>query len=771
MIRQDFCTGWRFRPAGESEWTDVTLPHDAMIHRPRVPDAPSGSAQAFFPGGTYVYEKTFQRPEAEHVVLQFEGVYQNPKVYLNGQYAGGTAYGYLPFFVEADGFLQEGENTIVVECDNEAQPASRWYTGAGIYRPVRLWTGKAQSIEPEQIQVRTVSVRPARIRVITGAAEARIRILNGGTLAAVGAGAEAEIEIPDAKLWSAEAPNLYTCRVETASDSAEVTFGVRMIECSAKGLFVNGESVLLRGGCVHQDSGILGAATYEEAELRRIRMLKEAGFNAIRSSHNPANPALLAACDAVGMYVIDEAWDMWFFHKNTEDYAGVWREHYLDDLRAVVSRDFNHPCVIMYSIGNEVSEPAKPEGLQAADEMISLLHELDSSRPVTAGANLMIIANAAKGKGVYKEEGGRENDSSNQFGGMNSTMFNMITNMVGTGMNKAANSKKADAATSPFLDKLDACGYNYGSGRYPLEGKAHPDRVVMGSETFPQDIWKNWQMVKQYPYLIGDFMWTAWDYLGEAGIGTWAYTPDGKTFDKPYPWLLGDTGAIDILGNPNAELFLAQAAWGLLKAPAIGVRPVNHPGVKPIKSTWRGTNAIPSWSWAGCAGNAAVIEVCSDAAQIELQLNGKSLGKKKGKDGKAVFKTKYVPGTLTAIARDAKGTEVGRSALRSAVGSIRISVEPEERTAKPGQIVFVPVALRGENGEVESNADRTLTVSVDGGELLAFGSANPRTEERFDSGTYASYYGRALAVVRVGGTTVVTVTDGEERASAVIAAE
>ena len=191
-------------------------------------------------------------------------------------------------------------------------------------------------------------------------------------------------------------------------------------------------------------------------------------------------------------------------------------------------------------------------------------------------------------------------------------MFNLITSMVGTGMNKGANSKKADAVTSPVLDALDIAGYNYASGRYPLEGRAHPDRFIFGSETFPHEIYKNWQMVKKYPYLIGDFMWAAWDYLGEAGIGAWAYTPDGKAFDKPYPWLLADVGTFDLLGDPNGELFLAQAAWGLLDKPAIAVQPVNHPGVKPAKSVWRGTNALPSWSWQGCEGNRAVVEVYTD---------------------------------------------------------------------------------------------------------------------------------------------------------------
>lgn len=210
-----------------------------------------------------------------------------------------------------------------------------------------------------------------------------------------------------------------------------------------------------------------------------------------------------------------------------------------------------------------------------------------------------------------------------------------MTSIVGTGMNKGANSKKADQVTSPVLDALDIAGYNYASGRYPLERKAHPNRIILGSETFPQDIVKNWAMVKQYPNLVGDFMWTAWDYLGETGIGTWAYTKDGRSFDKPYPWLLADVGVFDILGNPNGELYLAQAVWGLLDQPVIAVQPVNHPGIKPAKSVWRGTNAIPTWSWADCEGNKTVVEVYTDTDVVELLLNGRSLGKKKVKGCKA----------------------------------------------------------------------------------------------------------------------------------------
>lgn len=744
MKKSSFNDRWLFNG------TPVTLPHDAMIHEARRADAECGSAGAFFPGGSYVYEKTFSRPEAQHVIFEFEGVYKNARVFINGREAGGAAYGYIPFFVDADDYLIDGENTIRVECA-VVQPDSRWYSGAGIYRPVWLLEGPKDGIEPESVRVSTVSIDPAVIRVQSP------REVTVEAAGVSGSGCDFTLTIPDAKLWSEHDPHLYTAKVTRGGDSEELSFGIRKIEWSPEGLLVNGKKTLLRGGCVHHDSGILGAATYDESEWRRVRLLKNMGFNAIRSSHNPCSRAMLEACDALGVYVMDESWDMWFSHKTKCDYASEWREHFMDDLQAMVSRDFNHPSVILYSVGNEVSEPSKEEGLSVLRQMVDFLHKEDPSRPVTGGFNLMIIANAAKGKGVYKEDGsGRDESGDKAMAGMNSTLFNMITNIVGTGMNKAANSKKADAATSPALDMLDICGYNYASGRYPLDGKAHPDRVIVGSETFPQDIAKNWAMVKKYPYLVGDFMWTAWDYLGETGIGAWGYTPDSKGFSKPYPWLLADAGALDILGTPNGEAFHAAAVWGALDAPAICVQPVNH-DTKPVKMVWRGTNSIPCWSWRGCAGKKAVIEVYFDAARVELFLNGKKVGSAKVKDCKASFKAPYVPGKLTAVAYDAGGREIGRSTL-STCTKTGITLTPEKKEVTPGEIVYVPVTIADADGIVEANDDRRLTVSVEGGELLAFGSANPRTEERYDTGEFTTYYGRALAVVRAGSEGAVTIT-------------
>lgn len=763
MEKLDFNGNWTFRMQGESNWQKVTLPHDAQIHQKREKNAPGGSGHGFFPGGIYEYEKTFAVSEdlkGKKILVEFEGIYKNSTVVVNGQNVGGQPYGYTGFVVDLTQCLIYGkDNVIKIKADNSMLPNSRWYTGGGIYRPVWMWIGEASHIAYQGIRITTLSISPARIRVQVDAEYEEdtvidVQILYKGSVVATNSGTEIEFTIPDARLWSAETPYLYQCRVslkkgEKIVDEAEENFGIRLISYSNKGLFINGKETLLRGGCVHHDNGILGAATYDKSEYRRVRIMKEAGFNAIRSAHNPCSRAMLEACDRYGMYMMDETFDMWYNRKNKYDYGCDFEKWWESDTVAMVKRDYNHPCVILYSIGNEVAEPYEEKGVHIGQKQIDLIHSMDSTRPVTCGVNLMILRRAAKGNGIYKDgemniaaSGEKEEKSQNA-----SLAFNIMASFIGTGMNKGGNSKKVDTIASPFVDSLDIAGYNYGSGRYPLEEKEHPNRIIFGSETFPQDIAKNWGMVKRYPYLIGDFMWTAWDYLGEAGIGAWSYT-GGMPFNRPYPWLLSGAGVIDILGVPDASCRYAAVVWGQLKKPAIGVRPVNHPGVRVSKSVWRGTNAIESWAWQGCDGNKAIVEVFSDSFMVELILNGKSLGKKRVKEYKAVFKTAYIPGTLEAVAYDASGREVSRSCLKSATGKKRLDVRPEEESMKVGEIMYFDVSVIGENGVVESNTDSLLEVKVEGGSLLGFGSANPCTEECFDSGKYTTYHGRAQVVVR-----------------------
>lgn len=786
MEKRLFTDNWTFKKKGDDGYVPVILPHDAMIHEKRKPDAEGGGAHAYFPGGIYLYEKRFFVPaewEKKTVTVEFEGIYRNAKVSINGSEAGGHAYGYVPFAVCMDSWLKYGqENVITVEVDNSKLPNSRWYSGSGIYRPVNLFLAGKEHISYQGVRMTTLSCEPAKIlaevfvegRISSAGEETlqaaeketsiRIEIKEpeaDRTVAAVKGVLEdgkftAEIEIPEAKLWSDENPYLYESHVVLERqgeilDQMTERFGIRTVSWNSGGLFINGKRTLLKGGCIHHDNGILGTATWEKSEERRVRIMKEHGFNAIRSSHNPASEALLRACDKYGMYLMDETFDMWYVRKSKYDYGLDFKKWWKADTKAMVDRDYNHPSVIMYSIGNEVSEPGKPEGVSQGKEMIAFVKELDSSRAVTGGMNLMIMGNYAKGKGQYdkvdKDEGRKkpENESGKEPKNA-SLVFNMMATLVGPGMNKAANSDKVDKVTTPILDALDIAGYNYASGRYGMEGKKHPDRTIVGSETFPYEIYKNWEMVKKHPYLIGDFMWTSWDYLGEVGLGAWSYT-GGMPFNRPYPWILGGAGVIDILGNPDASCKYAEVVWEHEKNPVIGVRPVNHPGVRVSKSVWRGTNAMESWSWRNCEGNKAVVEVYAKGESVQLLVNGKAVGRKKLKENKAIFKTKYQHGTVTAIVYDAAGNEAGKSTLSSAEGKNRIRLETEETVVKAGEIVYIPVSIAGENGVIESNADERLAVDVQGGVLLAFGSANPCTEEQYDSGSFTTYYGRALAIV------------------------
>ena len=750
MTRIDFCKNWTFTREGAAPRV-LDLPHDAQMEETRGADMPSGSAGAYFAGGKYVYEKTFDDAglSDKAVMLQFGGVYRKAEVFLNGERVSACAYGYAPFWADLTGRVREGENVLRVTADNSETPNSRWYSGAGIYRPVWLWTGERDHIVPEGVNVTTLSVDPARILVeteICGQGNVSVDILYNGSVVAAGNGASVELTIPDAHLWSAETPNLYTCRVSLVKDgvtvdTCEVPFGIRKLEWSTKGFFVNGVETNLRGGCVHHDNGILGAVTYYEAEERKVRLLKKWGFNAIRSAHNPASPYLLEACDRLGMYVMDEMWDMWYKTKTSHDYALDFEANWQCDIENTVRRDRVHPSVVLYSIGNEVTEPAEDRGNELARELVDAFHRLDPTRPTTVGLNLALVMMAKMGAGAF----GGENRPREDFSNISSEDYNKLAMASGEHMNAASALPEVEAVSAKTLDAVDIAGYNYGQSRYPLECDEHPRRVIVGSETFPQNIASNWTMVEKYPYLIGDFMWTAWDYLGEAGIGAWVWDKSEFGFGKPYPWLLAEAGTLDILGDDTAEAGFAAAVFEKRLTPYIGVRPVNHPGVEPAVSTWRGTNAIPSWSWRGCEGNTATVEVYTAAREAELFLNGVSLGRKLVTDYLAAFELPYAPGELTAVTYE-NGAEAGRATLRSADSDLRLRIAPEGKP-RTGRPCFIRVDITGGNGVVDSNADELLTVKITGGRLLRFGSACPKTECSYLTGTFPSHYGRSMAVV------------------------
>ena len=760
MKKIDFNRGWHFRKVGhEKEGFAVDLPHDAMLTERRDAHSPTGNGCAYFEGGTYIYDKQFVIPpewDGLSKILFFEGVYKDAQVLVNGVKLTERPYGYSEFEVDITEHVTTGSNEIRVVADNSRVPNSRWYSGAGIYREVSLFVGDVRHIKLNGVKVRTLCLEPAQIEVSieTTAADGLLletEILFKNEPVAKAQGSHLVLDIPKARLWDAEHPDLYTCRVRLSDgdrqlDMLETRFGIRMLQWSNKGFFVNGAETLLKGACIHHDNGLLGACQFREAEYRKVRLLKEAGFNAIRSSHNPVGRATLDACDEYGMYVVDETFDQWFQHKNKYDYASVFKDWWRADTRTMIEKDFNHPCVILYSIGNEVSETALPEGIAQAEEIARFVRELDPSRPVTTAVSLMLNAMVSKGLGLYREDKSASDGLNNLSG---SAFVNFAMAMTGKVMNLVAASPFADAASAGVFSKVDIAGYNYGLVRYEKDAKKYPERILLGSETMPPELYDNWQKVKKLPALIGDFMWTGWDYIGESGIAVVSYSSWYQAKNNP-PLLLGGPGVIDITGMPRPEVWMNRAIYGEKNICRIGVEPVIYAKDRKGSSPWRKTDAIHSWAWNGCEGRMAKILVYTDGDTVKLYLNDQPVGTKKVRKCKAEFRVRFEPGTLKAVSYR-EGIACAEDILYSAGAERHLTVQCEkERLKADGQdLAYLDIAITDESGNIRVMDDRAIAVKVSGdGVLQALGSADPHTDEGFLQPEHRSYYGRAQAIVR-----------------------
>ncbi len=754
-MKIDFNQGWRFYKKGSDRQETVNLPHDAMLYEERDPHCKNSQNSGYFPGGWYIYEKEFDVPEeylSQYAAVLFEGVYRNATVFLNDEKLLFHAYGYTAFEAELKG-LKAGKNVIRVEADNRAEPNSRWYSGSGIYRPVYLIVKDHDYIS--DVKIETISCSPPVVKVTCSHTDAAVTIYDGTNV--VYRGGCGKITMEKAKLWDAEHPNLYRCVIVTKKDTAEQNFGIRKIECNTKeGLLINGKPTKLRGGCIHHDNGILGACAFRDAEYRKISILKEAGYNAIRSAHNPCSEFLLEACDQLGMYVMDEAFDQWYMPKTKHDYGRDFDENYLDDIKRMVEKDRNHPSVIIYSIGNEISETAQERGINLSRELVAYVHSLDYTRPVTCGINLFLNGLISKGFGIYNEDGegmadkaaAGENEKMDKLTG--SAFFNYLMEHLSSIKNVVSLAGFADRATQKAFAYYDICGYNYGSARYKKDGRKYPERIIVGSETYIPEIFKNWKKVQRYPYIIGDFIWTAWDYLGEAGLGTWRYGNVG--YGKPYPMLTAGSGAIELTGTVSPQAYYTRVAYGLAREPKMAVRPVNYSGEKCIKSPWRMTDTIESWSFPGCEGKEAAIEVYSDAPQIELWLNNQSVAKKKPKNGICRFTVPYQPGKLLAKAYDKKGSVTGSCALHSAEGQpyLKAVSDKTELTADGQSLAFIDITITDKKGVRFVLQETRIHVKVEGGTLQGIGTDRSATEESYVGNECTAYWGKALAVVRAG---------------------
>lgn len=788
MQRIELSTGWTCRHLNENEGAavPVRLPHDAMLAEHRGADCASAIHGAYFAGADYLYQNDLFIP-AEYaektLILEFEGVYRNAEIKINGVACLSRPYGYTNFYVPVSEFFNCGQtNRLEVIAHNAAQPNCRWYSGAGLYRPVHLYVCEPEHILlPGGIKLQTVGIEPPRLQVdvrTTGAGEVYTELLDGATVLA-GAQAEADADgvarmvltVPQAKLWRVEDPRLYTCRVRYKEDVQEVRAGLRTLTWdAADGFLLNGKREILRGACLHHDNGLLGACTYPEAERRRVSLLKENGYNAIRCAHNPGSKALLDACDELGMLVMDEYTDGWYIHKTRFDYADEILQWWRHDLKDMVEKDYNHPCVILYSTGNEVSETAQPKGIAFTKQMTEELHRLDPTRPVSCGINIFFNFLSSMGFGVYSDKKAEQQSA----GGapkkpVGSEFYNTVAGLLGAGFMKfGATLPPCDVKTRDAYANMDIAGYNYGIDRYAHDLRKYPDRLILGSETFCADAYDFWEQAKANNRLLGDFVWAGMDYIGEVSIGAWEYPDYAPAGSDDAGWITAGSGRIDLTGNPLGEALYTRVALEQAQGPFLAVRPLGHKG-RHSPSAWKMTNAMESWSWRGCEGETATVEVYARAARVELLLNGKTVGSKVlHKACRAVFRLPYENGALCAVAYNAAGQELGRCTLQTAGEETRLAIAPETAAAVPDKLCYLPVRYTDDAGLWKPRERGLLRATVQGGELLAFGSACPYYPGSYQTPETDTYYGRALAIVRAAADAAaltLAVTDGSHTAT------
>jgi beta-galactosidase len=756
---------------GEESPIPVTLPHDAMFSEQRTPLSAGGANTGWFEGHDYTYEKEFVLPpgsEGKTIIFEFEGVYHNAEIFINDELAASRPNGYIGIFAEGRNLDIGGKNLLRVVARNSDQPNSRWYSGAGIYRPVNLYILPSKHILLNGIRIKTVEYRlpQVEIEVETSCGGMLLADISDGDESIYSESIPTEGKtkftavLPHAKLWDCENPQLYTCRIQFGEDCQETSFGIRKLEWGSEGFFLNGNRTILRGCALHHDNGLLGACSYQYAEERKVRLLKESGFNTIRSAHNPCSTDMLDACDRLGMLVVDEYTDMWYIHKTRYDYADHFEEWWQRDLHDIIARDYNHPSVIMYSLGNEVSETAQKRGVQLTRHMTELCHQLDNTRPVTCGVNMFFNYLSSLGIGVYSDKKAEQSASSpsNLKKSVGSEFFNNLAGLLGSSFMKfGATLHGSDAKTRDAFEEMDIAGYNYGINRYEKDAKKYPDRIIFGSETFSFDVFRFRKLAEKHPAIIGDIIWSGMDYLGEVGIGAWEYKKYAPDFRHGAGWLTSGCGQLDITGKPRAENAYVRVVYGLDDI-RMAVVPADTAGEKHSPSAWCMTNAIESWAWDGCDGKHTKVEVYARACSVKLFVNGICVGEKKCKDScRVVFSVRYQKGEVMAVACDGQGREIAKASLKSAGEDTELAVVPEQETLTGEGLCYVRFRYTDREGILKPLAQGEIIVTVKGGVLLGFGNACPYNERGYLTNTSNVYYGEAIAIIKPDGNGAVTV--------------
>jgi beta-galactosidase len=759
---QPFDLGWRFlrgsatefeAPAlDDSGWRVVDLPHDWSIEDvpgdpqpgkigPFEKSAVGGTGSGFTVGGEGWYRKHFRLtdlPAGARVEIQFEGIYVVSDVWMNGHWVGNHVHGYTPFAFDLTPYVTRGgDNLIAVRVRNVGNNA-RWYSGSGIYRPVTIDVLRG----PGRIArwgvgawTRHIDDRGAEIDVATrledvGASmtlRTRLRDKSGAVVAETSSTAGAEIRqtlnISKPKLWSPTSPELYSLESALLQGTAIVDtivqpFGARIVTMDAEhGLRINGESFKLRGGCVHHDNGLLGATAFADADERRILLLKARGFNAIRSSHNPCSSSFRHACDRYGMLLIEEAFDSWHVPKWPDDYSTNFKDHWQGDLDAMVLSARNSPSVIMWSIGNEIPERMSDEGLEISWRLANEVHRLDPTRPVTAAIH------AFPGRPLIAGE----KTARRGLGGV------------------------AEPAATMFLDVV---GYNYKFGDFERDHPLYPQRVFYGSETFPSDAHEYRELCLRAPYVLGEFIWTAMDYIGEAGIGLGTVVPSNS---PPYsaidfPVVISYCGDVDLIGNQKPQSRFRDVVWGVSTLEVAVQRPVPD-GMKERVAQWGWRDELQSWTWPDMTGQSLKVHIYTSGDRIELKVNGKSLGSRNLTAADKMhteIATTYEPGTLEVIAYR-MGVEIARRHLTTASAPAQLQVTPEVAAGLSDRhaLNYVRVAVLDAAGQLVPEAMPTVQLTITGpAELVGFGTANPRAVGSYQANIARTFEGRALAILR-----------------------
>ncbi len=765
----------------DASWRTVDLPHDWSIEGQPEKNNPTSSGGGFFPAGIGWYRKTFRAPaewKGKRVSVEFDGVYRDATVYLNGRKLGNRPYGYTSFRFDLTPELDFAEpNVLAVRVDNSAQPNSRWYSGSGIYRHVRVAVTDPMHVAHWGVFVTTpeVSSRAAKVSVRTRVenesdTEAKLTVQTtlmdragkavgsaqaAMTVAAASEGeASQEIAVSNPALWSPESPALYRAvtrvlRAGEVVDEVVTPFGIRSLKWSAEqGFVLNGKTIKLTGGSVHHDNGPLGAAAFDRAEERKVELLKAAGNNAVRTAHNPPSPAFLDACDRLGLLVLDEPFDTWKVSKLKFDYGRDFDEWWQRDISAMVLRDRNHPSIVLWGIGNEIPEAFVERGGALAEKLAAQVRSLDSSRPLTEA-----------------------------FPGTTS------------GPNQEA-----------VMSALDIIGYNYNlANNLAGDHKRAPSRTMITTESFAADAFEQWRLAKDNPFVIGEFVWTAMDYLGESGIGAWGYgtgeqaaqagkvssamqgfidqyflamangvdpraamtkgpvdpaTLSVMAFLFPgYPWHASNCGDLDLTGHRKPQSYYRDILWNGGDRVYATVRLPEPEGKKIIAVGWAVYPTLPSWTWPGEEGKEMQVEVYSGAEKVRLLLNGELIGEKptgREQQFKATFAVPYAPGTLKAVGVRGDRT-VAESILITAGAPARVRLTADRRSIRADgqELSFVTVETLDAKGRFQPNADQDVQFAISGpGVIAAVGNGDGKDGAPYQGDRRKLFQGRALVVVR-----------------------